>query len=613
MFLALFVGVSVAEQFAADFVFRMHNSKGWTGTKTKFDGHSGYVVELSPDTNIDTFFAAKRERPEVIVMPLSLLTDANVKKIQNLYRPKLYLQGIVVMNSEASNCLDVVFPNADQACYNATGIKWNSDKCDAMISQVYDVPIVFPPQSQLLKLKDHLKKYGEKAGIYMRVFMQSRGTDEKCLKDDMCQPVGGLSMFGGFEYDLNKPAVWAITSFDAYGIFPYGTVGADYSISGFVAQYAALEAMKGLDWTKAKKPLRFAFFDAEETGYMGSQRFLNDIQKFECKKWDDSRTYCLEPYRIDRWFENISLDSFDTIVEMRQVANADNIWAHVNGSTTSELLKTIQTIEPSIKAPTRDVIPPSSTNSFLKVKKDLPHVVLTGFDDQYPTNNRYGSPADATYDVTKATAAAQKLANVLIGLCFGEGTDVKVTVNSTVVEGLYQGFVNAARDSEYLISLFPNTNLPTDHVSLYPGVYSFYTFNVKQLVIRNGLKDSIAYNVTDQTCESDNDCSNLNQDGSNHLCSRDGVCEAVSLNSYPAYSLAYEWSYDDQKYYMVDTTPGISRFAEANWLNPDLQFTTLPAPLTGRITTGVGIFLWVATTIVLGWFWRKNLDKMHKD
>ena len=47
---------------------------------------------------------------------------------------------------------------------------------------------------------------------------------------------------------------------------------------------------------------------------------------------------------------------------------------------------------------------------------------------------------------------AQKLANVLIGLCFGEGPDVKVTVNSTVVEGLYQGFVNAARDSEYLIS-----------------------------------------------------------------------------------------------------------------------------------------------------------------
>ena len=612
MFIAFLVCSSWAAQFAADFVFRMHDSKGWVGTKTKFDGYSGYIVQLDKNTNLDTFFAEKRERPEVIVMPLDLLTDANVKKIQSLYRPKLYLQGIVVTYSDANNCLDVPFPNADQACYDPAGISWNGDKCDAMISQVYDVPIVYPPESEVKRLEEHIRTYGGKSGIYMRVFMQSRGTDERCLKDDMCQPVGGLSMYGGFEQDMKTPAVWAITSFDTYGIFPYGTVGADYSISGFVAQLAALEAMKGLDWNAAKKPLRFAFFDGEATGYLGSQMFLKDIQSFECQVWDDNKRYCMQPYRINWQFRNLTLDNFDTIVEMRQVANTDTIYAHIMKSEAeTKLLEEIRTIEPSIVSAKRGFIPPSSTNSFIKAKKDIKHVVLTGFDDKYPANNRYGSPSDAKYDTKKVTEAAQKLANVLIGLCFGPDTDVNVTVNESIVDGVFYGLVNAPRDSEYLVSRFPGSNIPSDHVSLYPGVYSFYTLNLKQLAVRNILKDSITYNLTDVACESDGDCNNLNTYQDTFLCSFEGKCEAVRLDPHPAYPLAYEWDYDKQKYIIANGTAGLPRFAEANWLSPDLQFITLPAPLTGRVATGVGILLWVGTTLFFGWFWSVTVAKLR--
>jgi hypothetical protein len=115
-----------AVQFAADFNFRILDRNGWVGSKTRFAGYSGFAVVLESTTNLDSFFADTRTRPEVIVLPLQLLTKANIDKIQFLYTPKSYLQGIVILGDDnVSVSYDVPFPNADQSYYPPNGYQWN--------------------------------------------------------------------------------------------------------------------------------------------------------------------------------------------------------------------------------------------------------------------------------------------------------------------------------------------------------------------------------------------------------------------------------------------------------------------------------------------------------
>jgi len=444
----------------------------------------------------------------------------------------------------------------------------------------------------------------------MRVFMQSRGTDEECMKAQKCRIIGGLSLFGGFQADLTGPAVWAITSMDAYGLFPEGAVGADYSISGFVALVAALEAFRGVNWTTATRPLRFGFFDGETTGYLGSQRFLREIQEFKCDKYDGDGYRCVQPQRLDMRFRQVSLADIETVVEIRQVASATSLYAHVMESE-KELafvadLRTIAGV--GLKSATTNKIPPSSTNSFLRANPQLRHVVLTGFAGKYPPGNSYGSPNDNRYNVARMVASAQSLALILANLT---GVTLTASVNESVVEGLMSGFVGVPASSDYIQSLFPTSRLPTDHVSLYTGPYGFYRYELKQLVVRKVLMDVVTHNATTVPCIQDSNCSRL-RDPFNHtfFCSLDGFCEAVPIAALPAYSLAYEWDTDDERYFIANASAALPRGAEADWLTPDLQFITLPAPLTGRIVTGVGIALWGGTTLLLGLFWRSNLGRL---
>jgi hypothetical protein len=129
---------------------------------------------------------------------------------------------------------------------------------------------------------------------------------------------------------------------------------------------------------------------------------------------------------------------------------------------------------------------------------------------------------------------------------------------------------------------------------------------LKQLVVRQILKDAVAYNKTDRNCSNDGDCSDL---GGAFVCSTasPGKCEAINLQAHPAYSRAYEYDYEGEVFYMNEDDPTIPRFVESNWLPIDLQFVTFPRYWTGRISVGVGIFLWGFCALVYGRFWSSNL------
>ena len=601
------LAIASSEQFAADFVFRMHNHSGWFGPKTKFDGYSGVLLPINSESEIDSVFSVKRKYPEVIVLPLTLLRDDIISRISSMYTPKPFLQGFIITNDDSTvRSAGLPFPNKQYASYEAPeDFVWNQD-ATSMIQHSYDFPIVYPPKSEVQRLLKHIEDYGTKAGVYMRIYMLTRGDTKKCLKNSNCQILGGLSIYGSFNEEYAKPGVWAIAGFDTYGFFPYAHVGADYSISGFVALLAALESLKGIDWSTATKHLRYAFFDAEEWGYLGSTRFLDDIISFNCNSWKNNGEFCNSPYRIDFGFETFDLNAFDTVIEIKSVANANTLYVHTNQDKRDFGRQIVSRAPGPMTLEMADEnlpgIPPSSTNTFIRKKPGINHAVLTGYQSTFPRNNKIGFPSEVDYNVDSITNSAQTLANILAAEC---GVTPVHNVNRTIVEGLMIGLVNAPNDSQYLKELFPTSDLPTDHVSLYSGPFKYYTLDLKQLIIREILKDPLATKRTSTPCESDNDCGGLS-------CSASKVCINYTMNMHPAYSAAFEYDDNEGEIVVINDSIELPFETEANWDSPDLQYVTLPSYWSGRVVAGIGILLWILLSALFCAFWNHNLEYLQK-
>ncbi|KAH0793894.1 nicastrin [Histomonas meleagridis] len=599
-------------QFAADFVFRTHHRDGWNGTNTKYDGHSGIALLLTDSivSDLDKFFQKNRKEPEIVVVPLQYATSSILNKIQTIYKPKPFLQGFVILaNDDADISPGVPFPNKAYSCYQTNDtFQWNP-KADSLQNQKFDVPVIYPSHSTTEQIYEHIRQNGEKAGFYLNNFMISKGNDVSCLSEGNCKPIGGISMYGSFTNNYNSSSIWAITSFDTYGLIPYGSTGSDYSISGFVTLLAAIELFQGVNWSEAKHQLKFAFFEGEENGYLGSEKFVTDITNFKCQVGTSGSNTCREPPRSDMGFLDVFLDNISAIVEIRQDATSSNLYAHSMPSSHNFVDTEVLPNQDHILVANRSLpgIPPSSTHTFLKRNPNMKHVVLTGFRGQYPTDNRYGSPSDVLYDAVLIANHSLSLARTLAKLC--GVTLVKDEVNVSLINeimGLFVTNISAAPYVNEVIMSKQGATLPTDHISLYGGVFNGYTLSLKHVFVREYLKEIIAYNVTDINCSTNNDCANWSME----CAPRKNVCVSAQFNYHPAYSNAYEYKVSSGKFEVVNNSDALPRMTEADWKTTDFQMTMFSTSRTGRVTVGIGILLWIGLSVLFSFCWNRSFVEL---
>lgn len=610
-----------ALQIPTDFNFRIHTRNGWFGPETQFGGVSGFAKYVRNEDELNTLLSKQRNAAEVLILPDTLINKGIINNIENNYKPIKNLKGVFVyITNKSETSTASTFPNKAQSVYESN-YEWNPYGKNEQYSRI-KFPIFYPPQRIIETIVDNTLEDSPSAGIYVDFFMNSRGNAKYCLShynsfDPLCQPVGGMSLIGGFNNQIGGDAVWLISQMDAFGIAPYGQVGADYSISGFVASIAALEALKNVDWSKATKPLHFAFFDGEETGNIGSSRFLYEIQNFTCDKYADGNQYCQLPLRYDMYFQNLSLNDFSTIVEVKSVGlaeNGNNIYAHTQKTEKSkQFVQRLAKVPTTLKVQEADSstpgVPPSSTMSFLRVKKDIQHVVFAGHKGQY-INKNIGTPADNQYNASYITNVATSVARTLLSLCFETETPELVSANETLVDGLMKGFVDAPNASEVLREYFPNATLATDHVSLYAGVYNDYSYKFKHHAIATILKDAIRNEFNESMpCIADNNCTKVY--GSDGYCSRDKYCERSLIRGHPAYSLAFEMNKKGE-YEIVRDDEAYEVMAESRWNSPDIKYVLLPTSWAGRVTIGFGIIVWIVTAYLGLVRWNSLIFKLKK-
>ncbi|KAL5164235.1 Nicastrin [Glycine soja] len=394
---------------------------------------------------------------------------------------------------------DQKFPQAQFALYHNTSYEWNPIGSGIMWKS-YNFPVFLLTESGSKTLQEFVTKNEDTKKSYtsnvaefdlvMQTVKSGTHDSESCLKEETCLPLGGYSMYwrkhgvnmvstirsdglilsskckkikhhvvptvemsypGSVWSSLppinisslqrSKPILLTVASMDSASFFRDKSLGADSPISGLIALLAAVDALSHLDGLgDLSKQLVFAVFTGEAWGYLGSRRFLVELDMHSDAVHGLNQTL------------------IETVIEIGSVGKGlsqgvKNFFAHTKGdsSATNQTVAALKRAQESLISENIKIasasasnpgIPPSSLMSFLEKNPAISGVVLEDFDSVF-VNKFYHSHLDDLSNVNSSAvvAAASLIARTLYMLA-SETEDVQnstlaaINVNVSLVEQL---------------------------------------------------------------------------------------------------------------------------------------------------------------------------------
>ncbi|KAJ7960071.1 Nicastrin [Quillaja saponaria] len=455
------------------------------------------------------------------------------------------------------------FPQVEFAPYHSTGYEWNPIGSGVMWKS-YNFPIFLLSDSSTKTLQEAATKNEKSKKAYpaevaeFDVVMQTvkAGThdSESCLQEETCLPLGGYSVWSSLppikisSLDQSKPVILAAASMDSASFFRDKSLGADSPISGLIALLAAVDALSQVDGLgNLNKQLVFAVFTGEAWGYLGSRRFLYEL---------DMRSDAVG---------GLNNSLIETVIEIGSVGKGfnegvKNFYAHTArvSSATNETLVALKHAQKSLRSDNITIssasasnpgIPPSSLMTFLRKNSLISGVVLEDFDTAF-SNNFYHSHLDDLSNVnsTAIVAAASLVARTLYILTsdkadLSSSAITSINVNVSLVEELMRCLLDCEPGlSCELVKNYitPTSTCPTHYVGVILGEPSFkpypgYVNDVPRflwnfLADRTSIPRENGSSVCQQECASkDEVCIKAESDGK-------GVCVISTTRYVPAYS-----------------------------------------------------------------------------
>lgn len=303
-----------------------------------------------------------------------------------------------------------------------------------------------------------------------RFHMFANTNSIKCLRENVCQPLGGYSVWSAFGApNKTNSLVLAMAGFDATSFFHEDAVGAETSVSGTVALIAAAHALANappqvVNISSLPHQLVFAFFTGENYGYVGSRKFLAEIQNFTCLAFPDndpSKPSCSMPYKPSLRFQQLNVSRIRRALELKQVAMglSSTVYTHfernnsASAAFASEIASlgwptpTLDAAVPAVQNASADTpgIPPSSMQTFVGALPATPAVVLTDHAGAY-VNKFFNGDSDNLAYLSAAPSSASRAnrlvcqaatiaARALFVAAATPDNSANATVNGTVVPG----------------------------------------------------------------------------------------------------------------------------------------------------------------------------------
>lgn len=385
-----------------------------------FRGSVGVLHLLNTEEELKFLLNDPPAPPYMAVLPPRLFTRHIVLQLKAL-APEGIINGILLINnrtdlqqfSQESQCPNEFGGLDQQSCSANNETLWNPPGTD-LLNEDFPFPIYFiSDESEITKLVDCFNKYNNYeldrqnrrslCSVQVKSLMSAAGNSRICMDRSKnvinlaptryCDALQGKNVYATLferpvveerKADPAEKFILVTTRTDTVSLFDEHYLGAMGSLVPFATVLAVAQFLKAVlpgDTDPPSKNILFVFFNGESLDYIGSQRFVYDLNKN------------LFPEAITKR-NLITLDNIELMIDVGSVDDLQKIKvytaeefplaAKVVASLNSESLK-IQA--EGVKS---SVLPPFSAQTFWKENLTFPALVLTST----PSNKFYHSVFD---------------------------------------------------------------------------------------------------------------------------------------------------------------------------------------------------------------------------
>ncbi|XP_065848730.1 nicastrin isoform X2 [Euphorbia lathyris] len=461
------------------------------------------------------------------------------------------------------------FPGVEFAPYKNISYEWNP-MGSGIMWKAYNFPVFLLSEdnSQVMQevaMKNEKKKNAFTANVaefdlVMQTTKSGNHDSESCLRDGACLPLGGYSVWSSLppinisQPKQSKPIILTVASMDSASFFRDKSLGAESPISGLISLLAAVDSLSRLDGLEdLSNQLVFSVFTGEAWGYLGSRRFLLELD--------------LQSEVVT----GLSDSLIEMVIEIGSVGKGfiggnKTFFTHTAGfsSATSDMLNAFTRAQGSLESKNVTVtmastsnpgIPPSSLMSFLRKNSSTPGVILEDFDAAF-NNKFYHSHLDDMSNVNSSAivVVASIVARSLYILASGSkslsDSDLSaINVNASLVEELMGCLLacDPGLSCELVKSyIAPTATCPSHYVGVIIGEpsstpYLGYVDDISRF-IWNFLSDKTSMSKENNRSSCSNDCGKNGGVCIGAETDEKGVCVISTTRYVPAYStrLKYE-------------------------------------------------------------------------
>ncbi|XP_058812437.1 nicastrin [Topomyia yanbarensis] len=398
--------------------FRRLNGTHVTGCSSQLGGSVGVLHFIRSAADIDFVTNQHPAPPYAPVIPPHLFTRENILQLRD--RGGQHISAVVLINnatllnyySQESRCpnqfSNLIAAGQEEACSVANPERsWNPWGTGLLLED-FPFPIYYVADPvEISKLYDCFEKFNNYdlenqhkrslCSIQVNAFMSAAVDSRVCLARSLffnslnpvkfCDPLQGKNVFASLfprvqvniedrKVDVTERIILLSTRMDTTTMFDGIGLGAMDSLVPFtilmsIAHFLAKVLPERVN--SADPNVLFVFFNGESYDYIGSQRFVYDLQK--------------GAFPTKGGLSNpISLDNIDLMIDIGTMDDLNNIKIyHASQLTTvsriSQLLERINlsfrfNIQTEVPILTKN-LPPVSSNSFLRENASFPSVILT--------------------------------------------------------------------------------------------------------------------------------------------------------------------------------------------------------------------------------------------
>ncbi|KAK3426421.1 hypothetical protein EUGRSUZ_F02879 [Eucalyptus grandis] len=524
---------------------------------------------------------------------------------------------------------DQKFPQAKFSPYQNISYEWNPLGAGIMWNS-YQFPVFLLSVSSSLSVQklSASNEKREKAytahvaefDLVMQTTKSGTRDSQSCIEEQTCLPLGGYSVWSSLppmnasQSDQSKGVILAVASMDSASFFRDKSLGAESSVSGLIALLVAVDALSHVDGlANSSRQLVFLFLTGEAWGYLGSRRFLHELDLHS-----DS-------------VSGLNETSIEMVLEVGSVGKglnqgAKKFYAHTAraSSVINETLNALKqagdsldsnqiTISPASTA--NPGIPPSSLMAFLRKNSQTPGVILEDFDTAF-TNNFYHSHLDDLSNINASSVAdaATIIARTLYVLASGKNLSNSALGTVNVNESLVQELMGCLLSCEPGLScalvksyISPSTACPSHYAGVLLGEPSStpYPSDVDDTsrFLWNFLADKTSIWRQNVSSACSGNCTNEGEVCIKAETDKKGVCVISTTRYVPAYSTRLKFESGSWKVLPPNSSDPMGMadpvWTESNWDLIGLRAYTVQDSMYDHFVLLVGVSITVLAYVAI--------------